>query len=101
MGPKGGTRGPRIPVSQPERPGVERSPVCVGPDAQCERSENEHRSRSKWASKRNERVFRLRDKAGIGGGMSAAVLRRPSLARRRNVAGAKAAALRTRGNFLL
>ena len=30
-GRKGGTRGPRFLVSQPERPGVERSPICVQP----------------------------------------------------------------------
>ena len=56
------TRGARFLVSQNERPGVERSPICVGPDAQSERSETEHRSRSIRARKRNGRVFRLRDK---------------------------------------
>jgi hypothetical protein len=66
MGRKGGTRGPRCLVSQPERPGVERSAICVGPDTQCERSETEHRSRSKWASKRNGRDFRLRDNLESG-----------------------------------
>ena len=53
-------------VSQPERPGVKRSPICVGPDAQCERSETEHRSRSIRASKRNGESFRLRDKLESG-----------------------------------
>ncbi len=63
---KPGTRGPRCLVSQTERPGVERSPICEGPDAQSERSETEHRNRSKWASKRNGRVFRLSDKLESG-----------------------------------
>jgi len=40
--------------------------MCVGPDAQCERSETEHRSRSQWAKERNGRVFRLRDKLESG-----------------------------------
>jgi len=65
-GVKRDTRGPRCLVFQPERPGVKRSPICEGPDAQSERSETEHRSRSKWASKRNGRVFRLRDKLESG-----------------------------------
>ena len=42
-----GRAGPRCLVSQTERPGVERLPICIGPDAQSERSETEHRSRSK------------------------------------------------------
>jgi hypothetical protein len=49
-----------------ERPGVERWPVRAGPDAQCESSETEHRSRSQWASKRSGRGFRLRDKPESG-----------------------------------
>jgi hypothetical protein len=61
-----GTRGPRGLVSQTERPGVERSPICGGPDAQSESSKTEHRSRSKWVSKRNEEAFRLRDKLESG-----------------------------------
>ena len=65
-GVKRDTRGPRCLVFQPERPGVKRSPICEGPDAQSERSETEHRSRSKWASKRNGRVFRLSDKLKSG-----------------------------------
>jgi uncharacterized protein (DUF736 family) len=47
-------------------PELERSPICVAPDAQCEHSETEHRSRSKWARKRSGRVFRLRDKLESG-----------------------------------
>lgn len=35
-----GTRGPRFLVSQSEKPGVERSPVCGGPDAQREWNED-------------------------------------------------------------
>jgi hypothetical protein len=62
-GEQGNTRGPRFLVSQPERPGVERSPICGGPDAQCE---TEHRSRSKWAKERNGEAFRLRDKLESG-----------------------------------
>jgi hypothetical protein len=63
MGAYMGTRGgPRCLVSRNERPGEERSPVCGGPDAERESSETEHCSRSKWASKRNGRVCRLRDK---------------------------------------
>jgi len=71
-GEQANTQGPRFFVFQPERPGVERSPICVGPDAQCERSETEHRSRSKSARKRNG-GFQAEGQAGIGGGMSAAV----------------------------
>ena len=66
MGTSRGRAGPRCLVSQKERPGVERSPVCAGPDAQSERSETEHRNRSKWASKQNRRVFRLSDKLKSG-----------------------------------
>ena len=62
----GGTRGSRFLVSQPERLGVERSPIWRGADAQSERSETEHRSRSIRARKRNGRVFRLRDKLESG-----------------------------------
>ena len=76
--------------SRPERPGVERSPVCVGPDAQCERSETEHRGRSKWASKRNGEAFKRRDKLKSGA----------AWVRRFRGAVAKAAALRTRGKSL-
>jgi hypothetical protein len=65
-GEESGHAGARCLVSQPERPGVERSPICEGPDAQSERSETEHRNRSKWASKRNGRVFRLSDKLESG-----------------------------------
>ena len=61
-GMQGNAREPRSLVSPPERPGVERSLICVGPDAQSKRGETEHRSRSKGARKRNGRVFRLRDK---------------------------------------
>src|ERR1017187_3611820 len=39
-----GHAGTRFLVSQPATPGVERSPISVGPEAQCERSETEHRS---------------------------------------------------------
>ena len=42
MGPYKGQAGARTLVSQTERPGVERSTFCVGPDAQSKRSETEH-----------------------------------------------------------
>ncbi len=61
-----GARGRAALVSQNERPGVERSPGRVGPDAQSERSDTEHRSRSVRASERNAAVFRLSDKLESG-----------------------------------
>ena len=60
------TRGDAMSCLSAERPGVERSPVRADPDAQCESSETEHRSRSQWASKRSGRSFRLRDKLESG-----------------------------------
>ena len=100
MGPKREYAGARFLVSQPERPGVERSPICVGPDTQCERSETEHRSRSKWAKERNGEAFRLSDKLESGrhecGGFAERRLREAG-----SGVGAKAAALRTRGYAFL
>jgi len=57
--------GTRILVAQTESCGVERSPICAGTEAQRERSGDES-SRSKWASKRNAALIRLRDKFEFG-----------------------------------
>jgi hypothetical protein len=46
--------------------GVEWSPICVGPDAQSERSGTEYRNRSKSAKKRTGEAFRPREKLESG-----------------------------------
>ena len=61
-----GARGRAASVSQNESCEVERSPGCVGPDAQSERSETEHRSRSMRARKRHAAAFRLSDRLESG-----------------------------------